>query len=112
MDRRTFLVVGIVAALAIGVLAVFFASSDPDGLESTALVAQGDKTLTGDAPADAEVNEDYPDRFSYESPLADYSFGDALGKPGEIIAIALGTIAAFLVILGVSRIIARPAKKA
>ena len=40
-----------VIALLIGVIAVFMASADPDGLESTALVVQGQKDLTGATPA-------------------------------------------------------------
>ena len=43
MDNKTFIIVGIVIALLIGVVAVFMASGDPDGLESTALVVQGRK---------------------------------------------------------------------
>ncbi|MCK7505079.1 MAG: PDGLE domain-containing protein [Desulfobacterales bacterium] len=47
MDNKTFIIAGIVVALLIGVVAVFMASGDPDGLESTALVVQGQKDLTG-----------------------------------------------------------------
>jgi cobalt/nickel transport protein len=47
-----------IIALLIGVVAVFLASGDPDGLESTALMVQGQKTLTGGTPADAEIQED------------------------------------------------------
>ena len=47
MDNKTFIIVGIAIALLIGVVAVFFASGDPDGLESTALMIQGQKSLTG-----------------------------------------------------------------
>jgi cobalt/nickel transport protein len=41
MDNKTFIIAGIIVALLIGVVAVFMASGDPDGLESTALVVQG-----------------------------------------------------------------------
>ena len=47
MDNKTFIIAGIIIALLIGVVAVFMASGDPDGLESTALVVQGQKELTG-----------------------------------------------------------------
>ncbi len=50
MDNKTFIIAGIVVALLIGVVAVFMASADPDGLESTALVVQGQKELTGNTP--------------------------------------------------------------
>jgi len=55
IDNKTLIVAGLVIAVLIGVLAVFFASSDPDGLESTAMMIQGGKTLTGPTPPDAEI---------------------------------------------------------
>jgi cobalt/nickel transport protein len=110
METKTFVAAGIVLAILIGLVAVFLASPDPDGLESTALVVQGDKTLTGDTPPDAEVNEDAADRFSYEAPLPDYSMGEGMGKTGEIIALVAGVLVTFLVILGISRLVARPVK--
>jgi len=110
MDNRTFLVAGIIVALLIAVVAVFFASSDPDGLESTALIIQGDKSLTGDTPPDAEVNEDIPGRFVYEAPLKDYSLGDAMGSTGGVIAMVLGVIISLAVVLGAAKalVLARP----
>jgi cobalt/nickel transport protein len=102
ISNRTFLIAGLVIALLIGVVAVFFASGDPDGLESTALVVQGHKDLTGGTPADAEIHEEAAGRFSYESPMPDYSLGEQLGQPGAIVAIFLGTILAFLVVLGIA----------
>ena len=44
--NRKFLAAGLLIALAISIIAVFLASSDPDGLDSTALIASGQKTLT------------------------------------------------------------------
>lgn len=108
MDNRTFLIAGVIVALLIGVVAVFFASSDPDGLESTALIIQGDKTLTGDTPPNAEVNEDIPGRFVYEAPMKDYSLGDSLGSTGGIIAMILGVLLSLGVVLGATKILARP----
>lgn len=105
MDSKTFVIAGIVVALLIGVVAVFFASGDPDGLESTALVVQGQKTLTGDTPPDAELHEDTPGKFSYESPMPDYSLGETLGPLGGIIAIVIGTLLAFGIVLGFSKVI-------
>lgn len=112
MDNKTFIVAGIIVSLLIGGIAVFLASADPDGLESTALVVQGDKSLTGDTPPDAEVNEDFEGRFSYESPMPDYSLGEEMGPLGGIIAIVFGTIFAFFVVLGIAygiKIIGKPA---
>lgn len=105
MDNKTFIIAGIVVAILIGVVAVFMASGDPDGLESTALMIQGQKTLTGGAPADAEIHEDTVGKFSYESPMPDYSLGETLGSLGGIIAIVAGTLLAFGIVLGISKML-------
>jgi cobalt/nickel transport protein len=102
MDNKTFIIVGIVIALLIGVTAVFMASGDPDGLESTALIVQGEKTLTGDTPPAAEIREDLAGKFSYSSPMPDYSLGESMGSTGGIVAIVFGTVIAFLVVLGLA----------
>ncbi|HSQ93957.1 MAG TPA: PDGLE domain-containing protein [Methanoregula sp.] len=102
MDNRTFIIVGIVIALVIGGVAVFLASPDPDGLESTALVVQGQKELTGGTPEDAEIHEETNDRFSYESPMPDYSLGEESGPVGGIVAIVAGTLVAFVVVLALA----------
>lgn len=101
MDNRKFILYGILLALLIGVVAVFLASGDPDGLESTALVVQGQKTLTGDTPADAEIDEEHMGgSFSYSSPMPDYSLGDEMGTLGGILAIIAGTFLSVVVVLG------------
>ncbi|WAC05929.1 MAG: PDGLE domain-containing protein [Methanoregula sp.] len=105
MDNKTFLVIGIIVALLIGVVAVFLASGDPDGLESTALIVQGQKSLTGDTPPDAEIHEDTTGKFSYESPMPDYSLGEGLGPLGGIVAIVAGTLLAFALVLGISKLL-------
>ncbi len=113
MDNKTFLIVGIVVALLIGVVAVFMASGDPDGLESTALIVQGQKTLTGSTPADAEIHEDMTGKFAYTSPMPDYSLGESMGSMGGLVAIVVGTILAFLVVLGLAygiKVAGKPAK--
>jgi hypothetical protein len=102
IDNKTFLIGGIIVALLIGVVAVFLASGDPDGLESTALIVQGEKTLTGDTPADAEIQEDLTGKFSYEAPMPDYALGDEMGSTGGIVAIVVGTLLAFGVVLGIA----------
>ncbi|MDD1657959.1 MAG: PDGLE domain-containing protein [Methanomicrobiales archaeon] len=110
METRALVAAGIVLAILIGIAAVFLASPDPDGLESTALVVQGDKTLTGDTPPDARVNENSEGQFSYEAPLPDYSLGELWGRPGEILALAAGILVMVLLIFGISRLVVRPAK--
>lgn len=111
MEKKSFIIIGISIALLIGLLAVFFASGDPDGLESTALVIQGAKTLTGDTPPNAEIKVDIPGRFSYTSLLPDYTLGTNWGKPGEAIAIILGIILAFIAVFGALKLVARVQKK-
>lgn len=110
MDNKTFVMIGIALALVIGVAAVFLASGDPDGLESTALVVQGQKALTGDTPAEAEIHEETKDRFSFTSPMPDYSLGEELGPLGGIIAIVAGTLLAFGIVLGLLKFLV-PKKK-
>lgn len=105
MDNKTFIIAGIVIAILIGVVAVFFASGDPDGLESTALIIQGQKSLTGDTPPDAEIHEDTAGKFAYDSPMPDYSLGAQLGPLGGIIAIVAGTLLAFGLVLGISKLL-------
>jgi len=105
MENRRFIILGIVIALLIGVMAVFLASSEPDGLESTALIVQGEKTLTGSTPENAEIHENPSGRFSYAAPMPDYSLGEKLGSPGGIVAIVAGTLLAFGLVLGSSRLI-------
>lgn len=102
MDNKTFIIAGVIIALLIGSIAVFVASGDPDGLESTALVVQGQKELTGATPEDAEIHEETAGRFSYTSPMPDYSLGEEMGSTGGVIAIVVGTIIAFLVVLGIT----------
>jgi cobalt/nickel transport protein len=102
MDNKTFIIAGIIVALLIGVVAVFMASGDPDGLESTALVVQGQKELTGDTPENAEIHEETAERFSYSSPMPDYSLGEQMGPLGGLLAIVIGTLLAFLVVLGLA----------
>ena len=108
MDIKNFIIAGIVIALIIGVAAVFMASPDPDGLESTALVVQGEKTLTGDTPEEAEVVEDVHGGFAYDSPLPDYGMGESLGKTGELVAILVGIAVCFVIVLGLAKVAARP----
>lgn len=108
MEMKHFIIAGIVIAIIIGATAVFLASPDPDGLESTALVVQGDKTLTGDTPEEAELVEDVHEGFAYDSPLPDYGMGDSLGKTGELVAILVGIAVCFVIVFGVAKVASRP----
>ncbi|NVO67547.1 PDGLE domain-containing protein [Methanofollis tationis] len=106
IETKQFVAIGLVIALIIGVTAVFLASGDPDGLESTALVVQDAKSLTGPSPEDADVEAIGAGTFEYAAPLPDYSIGEGGGKVGEIVAIVLGTILALLIVFGVGRAVA------
>ncbi len=103
ISNRALLAGGLVLALVIGVAAVFFASSDPYGLDSTALVTKGQKELTGAANPDAELDEGaLPGSFEYSAPFPDYTVegADKLTDIGLIIA---GTLLSLVVVLGLGR---------
>jgi cobalt/nickel transport protein len=100
MDNKTFLIAGIIIALVIGVLAVFLASGDPDGLESTALMVSGQKQLTGVAPEEGNPEAVGTGTFSYSAPMPDYSLGETMGHLGGVIAIIVGIFLTFAVVIG------------
>lgn len=106
IDDRTFLIIGVIIAIAIGVLAVFLASGDPDGLESTALMVQGEKTLTGPSPAEGDPEAIGTGISVYSSPFPDYSLGEQSGPLGGIVATVLGILVTLAVVLAASRVIA------
>jgi cobalt/nickel transport protein len=103
MDQKNlkFLVIGVVLALTVAIVAVFLASPDPDGLDSTALIASGQKTLT--APATGEnISVEAPGHLTYESPMPDYSLGEKWGPMGGIIAMVTGTLLTIAIVLGLA----------
>jgi len=95
MDKKNmrFLVAGVLIAMVIAIVAVFLASSDPDGLDSTALIVSGQKTLTAPATGD-DISVGAPGHFVYESPMQDYTLGKDWGPAGGIIAMVTGTFLA------------------
>lgn len=106
MEMKQFLVAGIALALLIGIAAVFLASGDPDGLESTALYVQNEKSITGPSPEDGDAEAIGEGTFEYEAPMPDYGLGDAFGKPGEVVAVLVGTLVALLLVFGVGKAVA------
>ncbi|HJK00235.1 MAG TPA: PDGLE domain-containing protein, partial [Methanocorpusculum sp.] len=101
MPAATFLVVGLIIALVIGCGAVFFASGDPDGLDSTLLVSGGAKDLF--SPAHGEIGA-VKDPIGWESPMPDYVLGgEDGGTLGGIIALIIGICVALVVILVAAR---------
>lgn len=88
---RNLILGGLAIALIIAILAPFLASSNPDGLESTA--------------ESMEVPESEP---ALESPLPDYAFPGMEDNPlGGVIALIVGTILVLLVMLGVAKVISK-----
>ena len=107
------IVAGISCALAISIFAPYYASTYPDGLDSTFLSAYGVKdvsTVHIDESkiiiAEAAVAEKTGNTFSWQAPLPDYSL-PGLDKPGEVLAILFGVIVLFILGFGISRFIAR-----
>ncbi len=111
ISKTAFLIGGLVLALVIGTSAVFFASGDPDGLDSTALITQGLKELTQPADPEAELDEEsLPGSFEYEAPFPDYTVEGA----SDLTNIALmvgGILAALLVVGGIAYGIKRGGKQ-
>jgi cobalt/nickel transport system permease protein len=107
------IVAGITIALAIAIAAPYYASTYPDGLESTFLSANGAKDVTtvhidenkavvaGQAVADKTGNT-----FSWQAPMTDYAI-PGMDKPGEVLAIVFGVLVLFALGFGVSRFISR-----
>ncbi|TAJ44481.1 PDGLE domain-containing protein [Methanofollis fontis] len=107
METRQFVAIGLALALVIGVAAVFLASGDPDGLESTALYVQDEKSLTGPSPEDGDPEAvGHEGGMEYAAPMPDYTMGDEAGKTGEVIAVVAGTILALIIVFGVGRLVA------
>lgn len=111
MNNKQFMVAGIIVALIVGVLAVFLASGDPDGLESTALVVQNEKTILGASPEDGDAEAIGAGTFTYESPLPDYSMGESAGVGGDIVALIVGIFVTFALIIGATWAITSKASK-
>jgi len=86
---KSFVIGGLIVAIIIAILAPFLASSFPDGLESAA-----EKLASNPEPEPL-----------FESPLPDYTV-PALGESplGGVVAIVLGTLVAFLTMVGLATV--------
>jgi hypothetical protein len=99
ISTRVLIAAGIALALVVGIGAVFFASSDPDGLDSTALVTQGQKELTAPAAPGASVDEAaLPGSFEYRAPFAEYTLGGS--KLADAALMVAGILLALVGVLG------------
>ena len=89
--NRNLLIGGLLIALVIAILAPFLASTNPDGLESTA--------------ESLEVPESEP---AFESPLPDYAIPGMEDNPwGGVASLIVGTILVLLVMLGLASIFSK-----
>ncbi|MCX6686661.1 MAG: PDGLE domain-containing protein [Methanoregula sp.] len=107
------IVAGIAVALAIAIFAPYYASTYPDGLDSTFLSAYGAKDAnivhideSKAVLAEAAVAEKTGNTFSWAAPLPDYTL-PGLDKPGEVLAIIFGVLVLFILGFGISRFITR-----
>ena len=88
-----FLYAGLAVALLLSVLAPFLASPDPDGLESAASGLIEESKLS-------ELEEMEP---AVNSPMTDYAI-EGMGKSGEVMAIAIGTVAVLAISFGLGKV--------
>lgn len=105
IDNKTFIIAGIVIACVIGILAVFFASGDPDGLESSALYVQGEKELLGHSPEEGDPEAVGTGIAVFEAPFPDYAMGEDLGTLGAVFIFIAGIILTMVVAIGAVKII-------
>jgi cobalt/nickel transport system permease protein len=111
--KNIMIAAGIAIALSIAIFAPYYASTYPDGLDSTFLTLSGVKdhdtvsvNESGVASVHAAVLEKSGNSVSWQAPLTDYSI-PGMDKPGEVLAIVSGVVVLFALGFGISRIIAR-----
>ena len=92
-SNMKFFYVGIAIALLLAVLAPFLASPDPDGLESAA----------GGVVEESKMSQIEEMEPAVSSPMPDYSI-EGLGKSGEVLAIAVGTLAVLAISFGFGKV--------
>ncbi|MGB9133664.1 MAG: PDGLE domain-containing protein [Methanosarcina sp.] len=92
-SNMKFFYAGIAIALLLSALAPFLASPDPDGLESAA----------GGVVEESKMSELEEMAPAMSSPMPDYSI-EGMGKGGEVLAIAVGTIAVLAISLGLGKV--------
>ena len=96
MNTTRFIVVGLIIAFLIGACAVFFASDNPDGLESASLFVQDAKELFGESPEDGNPEAIGTGTFEFEAPIPDYTL-----EKGEAIDVLVAIGGIFLTFLAV-----------
>jgi cobalt/nickel transport protein len=113
MDRKLFILAGVVIALVIAAVAPFIASSDPDGLESAFFSIFGAKEVQGSTldeekavVAEEQVAEITGNTFSFASPFPDYTISGFAGF-GEALAVIIGTLLVLGIAFGIGRVMKR-----
>jgi cobalt/nickel transport system permease protein len=104
---------GITVALLIAIAAPFYASTYPDGLDSTFLTASGAKSADSPviseekaAAAETAIGEKNGNTFSYSAPMNEYSI-PGWDKFGSAVAIIAGVCMVLILGYGASRALAR-----
>lgn len=101
MSKNGIIVAGAVIAIIISVLAPFFASSNPDGLDMNLINLVGGGN---EEHAEEIIGERAP--IEYEAPMPDYSI-EGMGKLGEVGAIVAGTLLMLGISLGLGKVLAK-----
>ena len=101
MNTTLFIIAGLLIAIFIGSGAVFFASDNPDGLESASLFVQGMKKLSGESPEDGDPEAIGTGTFEFEAPIPDYTLGQ--GERVDVLVSIGGIFLVFVVMFGLSR---------
>jgi cobalt/nickel transport protein len=109
MNKTTFIIIGLIIAFIIGVCAVFFASDNPDGLESASLFVQGTKDLFGESPEDGDPEAIGTGTFEFKAPIPDYTL--ERGEEIDVLIAIGGTLLTFLAVFGLAWLLARKNNK-
>jgi cobalt/nickel transport protein len=105
MNTTAFIALGLIIAFLIGACAVFFASDNPDGLESAALFVQGTKELFGESSEDGDPEAIGTGTFEFEAPIPDYTL--QRGEEIDVLIAISGILLTFLAVFGLARLLAR-----
>ena len=105
MSKTLFITVGLIIAFLIGSGAVFFASDNPDGLESAALFVQNTKELFGESPEDGDPEAVGMGSFEFEAPIPDYTLEQ--GKGVDVLVALFGILLTFVAVFGLARVLCR-----
>ncbi|HJJ36558.1 MAG TPA: PDGLE domain-containing protein [Methanocorpusculum sp.] len=98
---KKFLIAGIIIVLVIAGAAVLFASANPDGLDSTFLIAEGQKEVFAPATGD-EISGEELDPVMWNAPMPDYALGEEGSPVGGMVAVIIGVIVALGAIVAIA----------